>query len=64
MNSPKINEGFGYNTNKISIVDKNLFLHAYPLKSKKEVALDIITHLKNSYKVTVPESNYLFNNFV
>ncbi len=63
INSPNVNEGFGYNTNKIAIVDKDLSLFAFPLKSKKEVALDIISHLKNSYKKTVLENNNLVNKF-
>lgn len=57
MNSPNVNEGFGYDTNKIAIVDKDLSLFSFPLKNKKEVALDIITHLKNSYKTTAEELN-------
>ncbi len=64
MNSPNVNEGFGYDTNKIAIVDKDLSLHTYLLKSKKEVAVDILTHLKNSYKMTVLQNNYLVNNLV
>ncbi len=36
--------GFRYNTNKISIIDQQ-GRHDYPLKSKVEVAIDIIDHL-------------------
>lgn len=34
--------GFGYDTNKISIIERNGHKHDYPLKSKTEVAKDII----------------------
>jgi phosphopantothenoylcysteine decarboxylase/phosphopantothenate--cysteine ligase len=64
MNSPNVNEGFGYDTNKIAIVDKDLSLFSFPLKSKKEVALDIIIHLKNCYKTTISQNNYLVNNWI
>lgn len=64
MNSPNLNEGFGYDTNKISIVDRDLSLYAFPLKDKKEVAFDIISHLKSSYKTEIKESNYLVNNII
>jgi phosphopantothenoylcysteine decarboxylase / phosphopantothenate---cysteine ligase len=64
MNSPNVNEGFGYETNKITIVDKELSLFAFPLKNKKEVALDIISQLKNSYKTAVVQNNYVVNNLV
>jgi phosphopantothenoylcysteine decarboxylase / phosphopantothenate---cysteine ligase len=37
--------GFGYDTNKISILDKNNNLSNFELKSKKLVALDIIREL-------------------
>lgn len=50
MNSPNINEGFGYDTNKITIVDKDLNLNAFALKDKKEVAVDIITTIKDLYR--------------
>lgn len=36
--------GFGYDTNKISIIDKESKTD-YPLKSKSEVAADIVNHL-------------------
>ena len=39
INSPNINEGFGYDTNKITIVDKDFALHAFPMKNKKDVAI-------------------------
>lgn len=39
-------EGFGYDTNKISILSKDLSLKHFQLKSKTEVAKDIITELR------------------
>ncbi|MFZ0596658.1 MAG: phosphopantothenoylcysteine decarboxylase, partial [Flavobacterium sp.] len=59
INSPTVNEGFGYDTNKITIVDKELSVVNFPLKNKKEVAFDIIDQLKNSFKTTVVENNYI-----
>jgi phosphopantothenoylcysteine decarboxylase/phosphopantothenate--cysteine ligase len=50
MNSPNLNEGFGYDTNKIAIVHADLSLHHFTLKSKKEVALDIISSIKINVK--------------
>lgn len=41
-NSPNKDEGFGYDTNKIAILKKDLTLTEFPLKSKHEVAQDII----------------------
>ncbi|MBF2708417.1 phosphopantothenoylcysteine decarboxylase domain-containing protein [Flavobacterium soyangense] len=46
MNSPNLNEGFGFDTNKISIIHSDLSTHNFPLKNKKEVALDIISSIK------------------
>lgn len=57
INSPNVNEGFGYDTNKITIVDKELSVFTFPLKNKKEVAFDIIDQLKNSFKTAVVENN-------
>ncbi len=37
--------GFGFNTNKISIIDKTGKLENFELKSKKEVAVDIVNKL-------------------
>jgi phosphopantothenoylcysteine decarboxylase / phosphopantothenate---cysteine ligase len=45
INSPKENEGFGYDTNKISILERNLVITEYPLKSKTEVSLDIVNSI-------------------
>jgi phosphopantothenoylcysteine decarboxylase / phosphopantothenate---cysteine ligase len=64
MNSPNVNEGFGYDTNKITIVDKDLTLHAFQLKDKKEVALDIIDFISSSYKAEKIARNFLVNNLV
>ena len=38
--------GFGYDTNKITILDKTGQCD-FPLKSKQQVAEDIINHLEN-----------------
>ena len=37
--------GFAYNTNKISIIDKYNNIERYELKSKKEVAQDIVNKI-------------------
>jgi phosphopantothenoylcysteine decarboxylase / phosphopantothenate---cysteine ligase len=42
-------EGFGFDTNKISILHKDLSLKSYGLKSKDEVANDIIDELAALY---------------
>ncbi len=48
MNTLKdIGAGFGVDTNKISILDKRNNSESFELKSKNEVALDILTYLKN-----------------
>jgi phosphopantothenoylcysteine decarboxylase/phosphopantothenate--cysteine ligase len=39
-------EGFGFDTNKISILSKDLSIKDFDLKSKKEVAMDIVDELK------------------
>lgn len=41
--------GFGVDTNKITIIDKNESQTPYELKSKKKVATDIVNYLKNNY---------------
>ncbi len=38
--------GFAHNTNKITIMDKQGNITDYPLKSKKEVARDILLHIE------------------
>ncbi len=37
--------GFGHNTNKISIIDKQQHIEQFDLKSKNEVAVDIVNKL-------------------
>ena len=37
--------GFGYDTNKITIISRNNDKKMFALKSKKEVAKDIINHI-------------------
>lgn len=37
--------GFGFDTNKITILTRNGQVFNYPLKSKKEVAIDIVTRM-------------------
>ena len=48
MNTLKdIGAGFGVDTNKISILDRRNNFESFELKSKNEVALDILNYLKN-----------------
>jgi phosphopantothenoylcysteine decarboxylase/phosphopantothenate--cysteine ligase len=46
LNSPKIGEGFGYDTNKVTILDRNKKVTYYPLKSKKDIAFDLISNIE------------------
>jgi phosphopantothenoylcysteine decarboxylase/phosphopantothenate--cysteine ligase len=39
--------GFGHDTNKISIMDRNKKIEEFSLKSKKEVANDIVNAIGN-----------------
>ena len=39
--------GFGCKTNKVTLIDKNLVQTVYPLKSKANVATDIMTEIQN-----------------
>nr|WP_315166384.1 phosphopantothenoylcysteine decarboxylase [uncultured Flavobacterium sp.] len=48
-NSPNKDEGFGYDTNKIAILKRDLTLTAYPLKSKQQVAQDIVNVIIEMY---------------
>lgn len=48
-NSPNKNEGFGFDTNKIAILKRDLTLTEYPLKSKQEVAQDIANTIIEMY---------------
>ncbi len=41
--------GFGYESNKVSIIDYKGDIERYPLKSKKEVAADIADKLENHF---------------
>ncbi len=45
LNSPKEGEGFGFDTNKIAILKKEGNIKFFSLKSKQEVAIDIINEL-------------------
>ena len=45
INSPKEGEGFGFNTNKISILNKKGSLKIFPMKPKPAVSIDIINEL-------------------
>ena len=42
--------GFGHDTNKISILDDHNNFESFELKSKREVAIDIVEYLKNYRK--------------
>jgi phosphopantothenoylcysteine decarboxylase/phosphopantothenate--cysteine ligase len=46
LNSPKKNEGFGYDTNRVSILRKDGTITRFSLKSKIEVAKDIANELE------------------
>jgi phosphopantothenoylcysteine decarboxylase/phosphopantothenate--cysteine ligase len=37
--------GFGHDTNKVTLIDKNGQIDRYPLKSKSQVAKDILTKI-------------------
>ena len=41
--------GFRYDTNKITIIDNSNKLYKFELKSKKDVAMDIINHILENY---------------
>lgn len=56
LNSPNKNEGFGFDTNKITIIDSELSLHSFPLKLKKEIANDIIFFIRNNHKLAITEN--------
>ena len=45
LNDP--GDGFGGETNKVTLIDKNLVQTVYPLKSKANVAVDIMTEIQN-----------------
>jgi phosphopantothenoylcysteine decarboxylase/phosphopantothenate--cysteine ligase len=46
LNSPLPNQGFGFDTNKITILDKKKQVFYFPIKSKKEVANDILFQIQ------------------
>ena len=41
--------GFGFNTNKITFIDDNLYIKEYPLMSKKEVSKIIVKQATNMF---------------
>ena len=43
--------GFGYDTNKITLIDKHEEIKEFELKSKKEVAKDIVKEVIDSIHV-------------
>ena len=43
--------GFNYKTNKITIIDKQNNIKDYPLKSKEEVAKDIVSVISSKFKI-------------
>lgn len=45
INSPKEGEGFGFDTDKISILNKKGSLKTFPIKPKPAVSIDIINEL-------------------
>jgi len=49
INSPKKDEGFGYDTNRVSILRKDGTIKNFPLKSKIEVAKDIVSELEEIF---------------
>lgn len=42
--------GFGFDTNKIQIIDKDKSITNFPLKTKDELAIDITNHCLNTYQ--------------
>lgn len=52
INSPnKEGSGFGYETNKITILDTQHKQTSYELKSKGDVAKDLLAYIENNYKI-------------
>lgn len=41
--------GFGHDTNKITVIDKNEQIHEFALKSKEEVAQDLVNLIENAF---------------
>ncbi|MEI6576493.1 MAG: bifunctional phosphopantothenoylcysteine decarboxylase/phosphopantothenate--cysteine ligase CoaBC [Bacteroidota bacterium] len=44
--------GFGFSTNKVTLIGKNKDPLQFPLKSKHEVAIDIVRYIENHFKRT------------
>jgi phosphopantothenoylcysteine decarboxylase/phosphopantothenate--cysteine ligase len=51
INSPKKDEGFGYDTNKVSILRKDGTIKDFPLKLKVDVAKDIVNELEELMRI-------------
>ena len=50
LNSMKdVNAGFGFDTNKITIIKSDFTRKEFKLKSKKEVASDIVAEIANIF---------------
>ena len=49
INSPGKDEGFGHDTNRISVLAKDHNLKTYPLKSKIDLAVDIVNEIELSW---------------
>lgn len=41
--------GFGGNTNKVTLIDKDFNIEQFPLKTKEEVAQDIVNKIVEHY---------------
>lgn len=61
INSPTHNQGFGHDTNKVSILSKELYLDHFPLKSKKEVAVDIVQAIEEYSILNEATQKSLYN---
>jgi phosphopantothenoylcysteine decarboxylase / phosphopantothenate---cysteine ligase len=46
------NATFGHDTNKVSIIERNREIHLFPLKDKKEVAVDIVNMVDKFFAET------------
>jgi phosphopantothenoylcysteine synthetase/decarboxylase len=42
-----VNAGFGFDTNKITIIKSDFTRKEFQLKSKREVAVDIVSEIEN-----------------
>jgi phosphopantothenoylcysteine decarboxylase/phosphopantothenate--cysteine ligase len=43
--------GFGYDTNRITIIDRNNIINKFELKSKEEAARDILDKIVSMLKI-------------